>query len=97
MLKELKWLNFPKTVRFQTCTTVYKALNGLAHEYISDICTRISMFRSRNLLSVDNDLLRILNPFFYETSFTISAAKPLNVIPLNLRTIEGLNKFKIAI
>ena len=39
---------------------VYKAINGFALEYISDIFTKVSDSRKimRNLRSVDNDLLR---------------------------------------
>ena len=56
---------------------VYKAINDLAPEYISDIFTKVSESHIRNLRSVDNDLLRVLSSktSFYENSFTISAAK----------------------
>ena len=44
-------------VQYHTCTMVYKALNGLAPEYISDVFTKVSESHVRNLRSVDNDLL----------------------------------------
>ena len=99
MFNELKWLTFPKRVQYHTCTTVYKALHGLAPEYLIDVFTRISMVHNRNLRSVDNDLLRVptSKTNFYENSFTISATKLWNVIPLNIRNIEGLNEFKRAL
>ena len=99
MLNELKWLTFPKRVQYHTCTTVYKALHGLDPEYLSDVFTRISMVHNRNLRSVDNDLLRVptSKTDFYENSFTISATKLWNCIPLNIRNIEGLNEFKRAL
>ena len=99
MFNELKWLTFPKRVQYHTCTTVYKALHGLAPEYLSDVFTRISMVHNRNLRSVDNDFLRLptSNTNFYENSFTISATKLWKVISLNIRNIEGLNEFKRAL
>ena len=99
MFNELRWLTFPKRVQYHTCTTVYKALHGLAPEYFSDVFTRISMVHNRNLRSVDNDLLRVptSKTNFYENSFTISATKLWNIIPLNIRNIERLNEFKRAL
>ena len=63
-----------------TCTMVYKAQNGLAPEYISDIFTKVSKSHMRNLRSVDNDLLRVPSSrtSYYENSFTISSAKQWN-------------------
>ena len=34
LFSELNWLTFPQRVQYHTCTMVYKALNGLAPEYI---------------------------------------------------------------
>ena len=47
---------------------VYKALNGLAPEYISGIFTKVSESHMRNLRSVDNDLLRVPSS---RTSYTM--------------------------
>ena len=40
LFSELNWLAFPQRVQYHTCTMVYKALNGLASEYISDVYLR---------------------------------------------------------
>ena len=75
---------------------VYKALNGLAPEYISDVFTKVSESHVRNLRSVDNDLLRVPSSrtSYYENSFTISSAKLWNELPLDIRSISALNTFK---
>ena len=57
MFSELNWLTFPKRVQYHSCTMVYKAINDLAPEYISDMFTKVSDSHIRNLRSVD-DLLR---------------------------------------
>ena len=71
IFSELNWLTFPKRVQYHSCTMVYKALNGLAPEYISDIFTKVS---------VDNDLLRVPSSktSYFENSSTISSAKQWN-------------------
>ena len=65
-----------------TCTMVYKALNGLAPEYISDVFTKVSESHMRNLRSVDNDLLRVPSSrtSYYENSFTISSVAWLQAL-----------------
>ena len=75
---------------------VYKALNGLAPEYISDVFTKVSEAHVRNLRSVDNDLIRVPSSrtSYYENSFTISSAKLWNELPLGIRIISALNTFK---
>ena len=74
---------------------VYKALNGLVPEYISEIFVKISDTHIRILRSVDNELLRIpgSRTKIYENSFTISAAKLWNEIPLYIRNIKDLETF----
>ena len=96
LFKELSWLTFPKRVQYHTCNMVYKALNGLAPEYISEIFVKIYDTHNRILRSVDNELLRIpgSRTKIYENSFTISAAKLWNEIPLYIRNIKDLETFE---
>ena len=96
LFSELNLLTFTQRVQYHTCTMVYKALNGLAPEYISDVFTKVSESHVRNLRSVDNDLLRVPSSrtSYYENSFTISSAKLWNELPLDIRSISALNTFK---
>ena len=74
VFSELNWLTFLKRVQYHSWTMVYKAINDLASEYISDIVTKVSDSHIRNLRSVNNNLLPSSKTSFYENSFTISAA-----------------------
>ena len=80
MFNDLNWLIFPKRVQYHSCTMVYKALHGLAPEYIEDLFTKVSDSHSRHLRSVDNELLRVPSSKtnIFENSFTITAAKQWN-------------------
>ena len=80
-------VDFSKRVQYHSCTMVYKALNGLAPEYISDIFTNVSDSHMRNLRSIDNDLLLVPSSktSYFENSFTISSAKKCNELPLYIR------------
>ena len=75
---------------------VYKALHGLAPEYIEDLFTKVSDSHSRHLRSVDNELLRVPSSKsnIFENSFTITAAKQWNELPLEVCNTSILNAFK---
>ena len=75
---------------------VYKALNGLAPEYISNIFTKVSDSHVRNLRSVDNDLLHdpSSKTGYFENYFTLSSGKLWNELPLGIRNCSSLNTFK---
>ena len=75
---------------------VYKALNRLAPEYISEIFVKISDIHNRILRSVDIELLRIpgSRTKIYKNSFTFSEAKLWNEIALYIRNIKDLETFK---
>ena len=76
MFKELQWLYLQQRVHYHTCLLVYKSLNGLAPEYLSQLFTKTSEMHSRNLRSVDNDELRV--PFartnYFAKSFSVEGA-----------------------
>ena len=73
MFKELQWLSFPQRVNYHTCVLVYKSINGLAPEYLSQLFTKTSELHTRNLRSVNNDELRV--PFartnYFAKSFSV--------------------------
>ena len=96
MFKELQWLSFQQRVNYHTCLLVYKSLNGLAPEYLSQLFTKTSEMHSRNLRSVDNDELRV--PFartnYFAKSFSVESAKQWNTLPIHLRQISNINTFK---
>lgn len=99
MFKELNWLTFPQRVQYHSNTMVYKALNELAPEYISDIFIKVSDSHTRTLRSTDNDLLRIPSSKtnFFENSFTISASKLWNQLPLDIRNSPSQSAFKTSL
>ena len=59
MFNELKWLPFPKRIQHHTCIMINKTLKGMAPDYMTELFNEVSEPHSRNLRSVDNDLLRI--------------------------------------
>ena len=75
---------------------MYKSLNNLAPDYMMDLFNKVSESHSRNLRSVENDLLMI--PFsrtcYYDHSFAIQGAKQWNSLPIDIRNAQSLDSFK---
>jgi len=44
----LHWLQVPQRVKFKLCLLTYKAMHGLAHNYLSELCTPVASVDSRN-------------------------------------------------
>ena len=92
MFKELQWLSFLQRVHYHTCLLVYKSLNGLVPEYLSQLFTKTSEMHSRNLRSADNDKLRV--PFartkYFAKSFSVEGAK-LTLHQLRLQVVCSRN------
>ena len=99
MFNELQWLSFPRRVQYHSCVMVYKALNNLAPDYVKDLFKNVSDKHNRNTRSVDKALLHI--PRFktnsFENSFSVSAARLWNTIPLEVRTSSNLETFKRSV
>ena len=96
MFDKLKWLSFPKRIQYHASNMMYKFLNNLAPNYMIDLFNKVSEPHSRNLRSVENDLLMI--PFsktrYYDRSFAIQGAKQWNSLPMNIRNAPSLDSFK---
>ena len=96
MFEQLGWQTIPKRLLYNKSVLVYKALNDLTPTYITNLLTPVSQAHSRSLRSSENGLLSIprSRSALFDRSFSYSASKLWNVLPLNLRTASSLNEFK---
>ena len=95
MFQELGWLTFPKRIQYHIGVMVFKSLNGLAPEYLTNLLTKPSQMHGRNLRSNDKEILKI--PFsrttYYDKSFSVTGPRFWNSLPLELRQSSHLNSF----
>ena len=94
--KALHFLPVNERIKFKTCVLVYKCLNGLAPDYLSErICRRKKKVVS---LRADEDdlLLDIPNTRYRSTerAFRVAGPRLWNKLPRNLRESETLTCFK---
>ena len=94
-LLELHWLPVFHRVKFKLLLLTYKALNGLAPVYISDL---LSYYQpSRALRSADLSLLDVPTTRLItcgDRAFSVAAPKVWNGLPHYLRKSTSLTSFK---
>ena len=95
ILHDLHWLPVSKRITFKVLILTYRALHGLAPDYIADLVMPYSPARSlrsanERLLTVPASRLRSLG----DRRFAYAAPSLWNGLPLTIRTAETLSKFK---
>ena len=97
VLRLLHWLPVKARIDFKILLLVYKALNGLAPQYIRDML--IIYEPARLLRSTGSGLLTVprCNSRAGEAAFCVYAPKISNTLPVELREASTLNIFKKGI
>ena len=95
-VQRIKMVRFPKRVQYHTCIMMFKALHGLAPEYIRNLFNKIPDFHTRNLRSIENEMLRIpeSRTSYYYRSFAVRGAREWNALPFNVKNSESFASFK---
>ncbi len=97
ILKELHWLPVKKRVDFKILLLTYKALHGKAPAYLSDM---LSYKEGRTLRSTQLNLLYVPKTkcvTFGDRAFSVYAPREWNKLPLEIRNLDTVDKFKAAI
>ena len=95
ILLELHWLPVSQRILFKILLLTYKALNGLAPAYISDLLSRY--IPARQLRSSTQFLLKVPTSnlkTYGDRAFSVCAPKLWNSLPLNVRLSSGIASFK---
>lgn len=97
-LRELHWLPVSYRVRYKIILTTFKALNGLAPEYLTSLLTPYTPGRA--LRSSNQKLLEVPSyrlKSFGGRSFACSAPRLWNELPPHMHNIDSLPSFKVAL
>ena len=94
-LKRMYFHTFEFRIVFKVLLLVYKALNGMAPPYLSDIlCYRLY---SRSLRSASQKLIvvhRTNMKTYGDRAFSIAGPKLWNQLPLSIRELSSIDSFK---
>ena len=92
---QLHWLPVHFRILFKVLLIVYKALNGMAPLYITELLSYCTC--SRTLRSTDQKLLAVPKSkliTYRDRAFPVAAPKLWNELPLDLRSVDSINLFK---
>ena len=95
VLASLHWLPVRQRVEFKTLMFTYKALNGLAPDYITELLQYTAT--SRPLRSSDQRLLHVPRSNLVsrgDRAFAVAAPQLWNALPLDIKTAPDLASFK---
>ena len=96
VMKSLHWLDIKSRVQYKILLTTYKALNGCAPQYISDLLQVYTSSRSLRSSS-DTTLLTVPKtnrPTFGDRAYSKAAPTLLNSLPASIRTAKTIYAFK---
>ena len=100
MLKKLHWLKVKERVTFKQCLTVFKAINGMAPECISELCNldleERRVLRSR-AQSANQLISRANKSNFFKKAFSVAGQVSRNRLPLELRQNQSEASFRKAL
>ena len=94
VLIQLHWLLVHFRILFKVLLLVYKALNGMAPLYITELlryrtCSRTLRSTDQKLLAVPKSRLKT----YGDRAFSVAAPKLWNELPLDLRSLVTINLF----
>ena len=98
ILEDIRWLPIDKCIQFQLLCMTFRALNGLALQYLSDL--PIPYSPSRALRSAEQQLLCIPKAHtknYGARAFAYVAPLHYNALPLNIRQSTSIDMFKIQL
>ena len=96
MFGELGWQPINKRLTYNKAVLTYKALNKLTPEYITNLFKPVFKTHSRSLRASVNGTLSVprSRTSLFDRSFSSSAPRIWNSLPISVRNSSSLNGFK---
>ena len=95
LIGTLGWLTIKEMIEFETATTVYKSLHGLAPEYMQLMFTKLSENSSRSLRNTDTDLrIPRFATSYGQRSFSYRGGTVWNKLSTEIKNDPSLATFK---
>ena len=88
-LWQLHWLPVRKFIQYQLASLIFRALSGLAPDYLAGDCQLVADSGQRSLWSTERPICLVLcqNSTFGDRSFASAGLRTWNELPFNLHDI----------
>ena len=97
----LHWLWSTEQIQYKLCMSVFKALHGMAHECLTELCTPVVVAEKRAVLRSASTLHEFLNiPRWTpntncdDCAFRVAGPAVWSSLPTNIRTTSTIKSFK---
>ena len=98
VLKALHWLPVSERIQFKVLLLTYRALNGLAPVYLTDLLSTKSSIRTlRSSSRVFLNVPRTRLSSYGDAAFGVAAAKLWNSLPQSISESKTISQFKSAL
>ena len=97
MLKSLHWLPIRHRIRYKVNLITFKALHGMAPQYLKTLLIPYNPLASLRSASMDHLQEQRFTTNIGERSFSVSAPKLWNKLPQKIRDIDTVAHFKTAL
>ena len=97
MRDTLHWLQVPQRVKFKLCLLTYKALHGLAPNYLSELCTPIASIDSRTRMrsaSAGDLIIPRTTTSFADRAFASAGPRTWKNLQSNIKSADSVSSFK---
>ena len=95
LIGSLGWLIIKEMIEFETATTVYKSLHGLAPEYMQSMFMKLSEYSSRSLRNTNTDLrIPSFTTSYGQRSFSYRGVTVWNKLSTEIKNSHALATFK---
>ena len=95
LIGSLGWLTIKEMIEFETATTVYKSLHGLAPEYMQLMFTKFSEYNSQSLRNTDTDLkIPRFATSYGQRSFSYRGVTVWNKLSTEIENVPSLATLK---
>ena len=92
------WLPVKARMQFKILLITFKAIHGLALEYLCDLLTfKSSLYNVRSLGSILLSMPAVRSKMLGDRAFMVAAPTLWNSLPKELRAITNVNSFKAHI
>ena len=95
LILSLKWLTVSDIIRSETAIIMYKSLNGLVPEYLSNLFVKNSTRNMKNLRNTENDLsLPLRKTYNGQKAISFRGCNLWNNLELNIKQAPCPTVFK---
>ena len=98
LVRSLNWMTLRDRINYFSCSLMYKCINSIAPNYLSDNVLMQDIFNQRSTRTTNQCMVVIPQPRteIFKQSFAYKGAVLWNMLPINIKLSTSLSQFKYS-